>query len=312
MPDTPAGISTVDRALAPDPPLAAAHLAGLLHDAPSPAQVGQGATDTNWPNMLRAARRTSPLPPQVVQGVGLVPGLAPLPSHALQRSSALSLTVFLTPVATSVRVSRTVTRMSWPAARRPPRARRRRRSTRSRPSAEVAHEDVERFAQIDVVEPEARRRPPTPGLAVAVVGRALLRIAEHLVRLGDLLEPLLGLGRGVPVGMVLHGELAVRLLDLGLGRVARHAQQRVEFAHSSNPSTRRLVCSTSPMILSYGMRVGPITPMTPLQRRRPRYDDVTRVKSLSAGIGVLRADGDREPALPARLERLLAAGRAPR
>jgi hypothetical protein len=66
--------------------------------------------------MLRAARRTSPLPPQVVQRLGWVPGRAPLPAHAAQRSSVFSLTVFFTPVATSVSESLTVTRV-LPAAR---------------------------------------------------------------------------------------------------------------------------------------------------------------------------------------------------
>jgi hypothetical protein len=68
---------------------------------PSPPQVGQGATETNWPNMLRVARRTSPDPLQVVQRLGLVPGLAPVPSQLVQRSGVFSLTVFLAPRATS-------------------------------------------------------------------------------------------------------------------------------------------------------------------------------------------------------------------
>ncbi len=120
----------------------------------------------------------------------------------------------------------------------------------SKPPAEVAHEDVERFAEIDVVEPEAAGAGAHAGLAVAIVGRALLRVAQHLVRLGDLLEPGLRLGRRVAVRVVFHGQLPVGLLDLGLGSVPGNTQQHVEIAHSSNPSTRRLVCSTSPMILS--------------------------------------------------------------
>jgi hypothetical protein len=64
--------------------------------------------------------------------------------------------------------------------------------------------------------------------------------------------------------MEFHGQLAIGLLDLGLGRVARDAEQGVELAPSRRSSTMRLVCSTNPMILSYGMRVGPMTPITPL------------------------------------------------
>ena len=39
---------------------------------PSPAQAGHGETETNWPNMDRAARRTSPVPPHVPQVVLLL------------------------------------------------------------------------------------------------------------------------------------------------------------------------------------------------------------------------------------------------
>ncbi len=85
--------------------------------------------------------------------------------------------------------------------------------------SEVAHEDVERFAQIHVVEADSHRRSADAGLAVAIVGRALLRIAQDLVGLGDLLELGLCLGRRVPVGMVFHRQLPVGLLDLGLGSV---------------------------------------------------------------------------------------------
>ena len=55
--------------------------------------------------------------------------------------------------------------------------------------------------------------------AELVVLLALLGVAEHLVGLVDLLELRLGgLVAGVHVGMVLAGELAVRLLDLLLRR----------------------------------------------------------------------------------------------
>jgi hypothetical protein len=101
-----------------------------------------------------------------------------------------------------------------------------------------------------VVEPEAALPAADPRLPVAIVRGAFLGILEDLVRLGDLLELRLRVGRGVSVGMVFHGELPVGLLDVGLGAVARHSQQDVKVAHSSNPSTMRLVCSTSPMILS--------------------------------------------------------------
>ena len=214
---------------------------GSSTTTPSPAQVGHGETLTNWPNMLRAARRTSPLPPQVEQVDGLVPGLAPLPSHVAQRSGALSSHGLLD--ARRHLGERELDRDPHVLAParvrpRPPAAEQR---LEAADAAEVAHEDVERLGQIHVVEPEAAAGAAEPGLAVAVVGRALLRIPEDLVRLGDLLELVLRLGRGIPVRVVLHGQLPIGLLDVGLGRVARDAEQGVELAHSSRSSTRRLV-----------------------------------------------------------------------
>ena len=138
-------------------------------------------------------------------------------------------------------------------------------------SAEVAHEDVERLGEIEMREAE----PPSAGAAaharhtVAIVGGALLGIAQHLVRFRDLLEFLFG-GRLLPGGdavrVVLHGEATVGLLDVRFARIPRHAQKGVVVGpatHSSSSPTRRLVWSTSATILSYGIRVGPSTPITP-------------------------------------------------
>ena len=114
---------------------------------------------------------------------------------------------------------------------------------------EVAHEDAERFGEVEVREAEARAAAAQAGLAVAVVGGAFVGIAQHLVGLGDLLELLFGdLVPVVAIGVVLHGEAAIRFLDFGLGRLARHAQQRVVVAspsrratHASSSPSRRLV-----------------------------------------------------------------------
>jgi hypothetical protein len=76
--------------------------------------------------------------------------------------------------------------------------------------------------------------PPQPRLAVAIVRRPLLGIAQHVVRLGHDLELFLGvLGPVVPVGVVLHRQLAICLLDLVVGRAARDAEDRVEIRHTS-------------------------------------------------------------------------------
>src|SRR6266576_1426098 len=97
--------------------------------------------------------------------------------------------------------------------------------------AEVAHEHHERFGQIKVHGAEASR----PALAaharhaVAIIGGAFLRIAQHLVRLRDQLELLLGrLVAVVAVGMALHRQSAVGFLDIGFARVVLDAEDDVE------------------------------------------------------------------------------------
>jgi len=73
-----------------------------------------------------------------------------------------------------------------------------------------------------------RLRPSWP---VAVVDLALVGVGKDLVGLGGLLELLLGLRVVVvDVGVQLAGELAERLLDLGLVGVAANAEHLVGVA----------------------------------------------------------------------------------
>ena len=65
-------------------------------------------------------------------------------------------------------------------------------------------------------------------VAAEVVHLPLLRVAQHVVRAGDLLEALLGRRVRVDVGVELAGQLAVGLLDLLGTRVARDAEDFVE------------------------------------------------------------------------------------
>src|SRR5690606_24150795 len=94
--------------------------------------------------------------------------------------------------------------------------------------AEDVAEDVGEAAEGVEVEaaeafPEGVARMPE-----AVVLRPLFRVREAGVRLGGLLELLLGLlVPGVSVGVVLQGELAVGTLDLLGGGVSRNAQDLV-------------------------------------------------------------------------------------
>ena len=108
---------------------------------------------------------------------------------------------------------------------------RRTRWTSSGSEGITAEESLE-----DVAEPErvVRARPrSSTGAAVAedVVATPAFGVAQRVVRDRHLLEALLGVGIvGVPVGMELAGEVAVRPSDVVVGRGARNAQDLVEVA----------------------------------------------------------------------------------
>ncbi len=116
--------------------------------------------------------------------------------------------------------------------------------------AEVAHEDVERLGEIDVRKAGAEPARPRRRRTEAVVVGALVGVGKHLVGLGNLLEAGFRFRRGIPIGMKLHREAAIGLLDVVARRLHLDTQHFVEIAHCSNPSIRRPVCSTRPMILS--------------------------------------------------------------
>src|ERR1700679_3958220 len=76
-----------------------------------------------------------------------------------------------------------------------------------------------------------RRRPKILSggmpLSQLIVGGALLRALEQLVGLADFLAARLGILFLADVRVIFAGELAVRLLDLRLGGVARHTHDLV-------------------------------------------------------------------------------------
>src|SRR5213596_3024614 len=103
----------------------------------------------------------------------------------------------------------------------------------------ISHEDHERFREVEVHRVEAAGTT-RPRVTKAVIGRALLRISQHLVRFGDELEFLFGrFVAVVAVGVALHGELAVRLLDVRFARIALHAEDDVEILLHAIPATPR-------------------------------------------------------------------------
>ena len=62
------------------------------------------------------------------------------------------------------------------------------------------------------------------GVAVAIIGGALLRVAEHLIGLAALLESLFGfVVARIAVGMMLQGQLAIGRFQLLIGRGAGNA-----------------------------------------------------------------------------------------
>src|SRR2546425_4049102 len=83
-----------------------------------------------------------------------------------------------------------------------------------------AEERLEEIADAEIAKAPGRRTEH-------VVALAALRVGEHFVCLGDLLEPVRGVGRPVHVGVVLAGELAVGAADLLVRRASRDAQKRV-------------------------------------------------------------------------------------
>src|SRR5690606_5569484 len=88
------------------------------------------------------------------------------------------------------------------------------------------------------------------GVPEAVVRGPLLRIGEHGVRLGGLLELLLGfLAALIAVRVVLEGELAVRRLQLGFRDVARDTENLVvvTLAHALATFTIAARSRRSPM-----------------------------------------------------------------
>lgn len=117
--------------------------------------------------------------------------------------------------------------------------------------AAMAAEDVAKHGE-DVVHREAARAAKRTAASEAargveaklVVLLALLRVVEHVVGLGGLLEFLLGrrVAR-VAVGVILDGELAVGLLDVGLRGVLGEAQYLVVVS---------LCCHIVAILLSYG------------------------------------------------------------
>src|SRR5262245_29063 len=128
-----------------------------------------------------------------------------------------------------------------------------------------------------------RSRPgPGPGLRIyplrhlpevvpeRVIAASQLRIGQHVIRLGDLLEALLRIGRLVDVRMVGARQLPVRPLDLLRRGVTGHAERLVEIATISHRWSRRRPRLQRDAAATRRCRspAGRPPPRCPLERRR--------------------------------------------
>ena len=99
-------------------------------------------------------------------------------------------------------------------------------------AAPTAAEDVAEHVAEDVAErvgaaaePAASLAALHPGMAEPIVGGALVLVGQDLVRFLGFLEVRLGLRIArIAIGMMLHREASIRLLDVGFRGVARDAE----------------------------------------------------------------------------------------
>ena len=195
----------------------AAAVAALREDAP-PGAVAHARTATAvmiWPRIERRTWRTSPLPPHTSQRVGMGPGLAPgaVAPGALDTGSRASM-VWVTPNAASASVE----------LDHAPRRRRR----ASGPPGRVGVPNGS-------PPKNASKRSPKPNVVAVRTAAAARSLARRRTRRnGDgardraaprrrrvtSLNRSSASGSGVGVGVVAAGQLAVRALDLVVGRVA--------------------------------------------------------------------------------------------
>ena len=72
-------------------------------------------------------------------------------------------------------------------------------------------------------------------MAVLIVGRALLRVFQHLVSRTHRLEAGFGFGiTGIAIRVILHRHLAIGGFDFGRVRTAGHAEQFVKIGFGSH------------------------------------------------------------------------------
>ncbi len=222
-----------------------------VRTAPLPWQVGQGSSITvpappqreqgweienmPWPWV------SIPRPSQRGQTIGVVPGFAPVPRQVGQVAAIGTWSGTCAPATAWSKVIETCASRSGPFSGRG--------LVRTRRPLAEPPKRFERMSPIEEPSKSKLPKPPKPppgpapvreGAGAAVVLRALLGVAEHVVRLGDLLEARLGLlVVGVAIGVVLAREFAVGLLDLLRGGALVHPERLVVVR-----SRRHRLCSS--------------------------------------------------------------------
>src|SRR6185503_9637015 len=279
---------------------------------PAPPQVRQVLEIEKKPWLSEV----TPRPLQSGQIFGEVPGAAPVPWHAVQPTALTTGTLRVTQRILEGHAHRHLdVRAPW---------RRGRRGAGAAAAAAPVEQAAEQVAQVEALAvahvealEAARRRALTrpERLAEGVVLLPLLLVGQRVVRLLHLLEPLLR--RRVPrvvVGVVLAGELAVRLLDLVVRRALGHAEHLVVISHRSGSPRRRPCRSTRPRGPA-GRRGRPAGSRAARPRRSHRRDAATaRATAPRARAGRTRrpAPPRSRPGRAARARRSAAGGRAAR
>ena len=208
----------VDGATSPDPAVAGALRARIGDDGAEAAAGGAGRIVRTSPRNDRWTWLISPRPEHVVQVAVDVPGAVPAPLHSVQVTAVSTLISFDDPERRLAEVELEPDQRVLAAAGA--------RTWAARPGAlpeERVHDVGEREALAEAAGSRRGQR-----VAAEVVHLPLLGVAQHVVRPRDLLEPLLGGGVRVDVGVQLAGQLAVGLLDLLGTRVARDAEDFVQ------------------------------------------------------------------------------------
>ena len=96
-------------------------------------------------------------------------------------------------------------------------------------TAEEGFKDVPKASKAKAFK-TSTTKPFDSGMSKSVVGSALIRIAENLIGLINLLKPLLSPLILVAIGMGLHRQLPERFLDLGRGGVLVDAEDIIVIA----------------------------------------------------------------------------------